>query len=301
MRLDRQLQLRCSCLLVFAAFSIGRATLAQIAPQVAPEATANFTLKANVSTLSLTAGGPARLISLAATALNGFSGTIEVKAGKLPAGVTASPETFSFKAGKSQTVTLTAAESVADAATITFTGSSGALSHSAYVVLTFKIDAPTYHYNVERTGLNANETTLTHLNVNEKKFGLLRILNVDGVVDAQPLLISNLTIAGVLRDVVFVVTEHDSAYAFDANTGSLLWKRSMLPADQTTATSGCSQIVPEIGITSTPVIDRHAGANGTIFLVATSEDSDGNYHHKLHALDITTGLQLRAPTEVLAT
>ncbi len=297
MRLDRQLQLRCFCLFVFAAFAIGRAAPAQDAP----DATANFTLKANVSTLSLTAGGPARLISLAATALNGFSETIEVKVGTLPAGVTASPETFSFKPGKSQTVTLAAAESAAGSATIAFLGTSGALSHTASVVLTFKIDAPTYHYNVERTGLNASETTLTHLNVNAKKFGLLRILNVDGVVDAQPLLISNLTIAGVLRDVVFVVTEHDSAYAFDANTGAQLWKRPLLPTGQTTATSGCGQISPEIGITSTPVIDRLAGPNGTIFLVGTSEDTEGNYHFRLHAVDITTGVQLRAPTEVQAT
>jgi hypothetical protein len=125
---------------------------------------------------------------------------------------------------------------------------------------------------------------------------------VDGLVDAQPLYLSQLPLAGVAHNVVFAATEHDSVYAFDAGTGTILWKVSLLGAGETTSDDrGCSQVTPEIGITSTPVIDRQAGAHGTIFLVAMTKDASSGYHQRLHALDITTGQETTgSPIEITA-
>jgi hypothetical protein len=126
---------------------------------------------------------------------------------------------------------------------------------------------------------------------------------VDGLVDAQPLYLSQLSVAGATHNVVFIATEHDSVYAFDADTGTIPWKVSLLTGGETTSDDrGCSQVTPEIGVTSTPVIDRKAGTHGTIFLVAMTKDTSSNYHQRLHALDITTGQEMPAsPTEIAAT
>src|SRR6202012_6298225 len=82
-----------------------------------------------------------------------------------------------------------------------------------------------------------------------------------------------------------------------------IWHVSVLPSGETTSDSrNCSQITPEIGITSTPVIDRKSGANGTLFTIAMSKDSSGAYHQRLHALDLTTGAELTgSPAEITAT
>jgi hypothetical protein len=164
------------------------------------------------------------------------------------------------------------------------------------------VDVTTYHVDVARTGLNPNETTLTTSNVAAATFGLLRTLPVDGKVDGQPLYLSGLSIGGQSHNAVYAVTEHDSVYAFDADTGAQLWKTSILGSGESTSGDhGCGQITPEIGITSTPVIDRKAGANGTIFVVGMSQDQSGNYHQRLHALDVTTGAELSgSPTEIAA-
>src|SRR2546425_629913 len=148
----------------------------------------------------------------------------------------------------------------------------------------------TYHNDNARTGQNLNETLLTLSNVNSTNFGKLGFLSVDGLVDAEPLYVANLTVAGSLHNVVFIVTEHDSVYAFDADTFAQLWKVTVLGSGETTSDNrGCGQVTPEIGITSTPVIDLGAGSHGTIFVVAMSKDNFGNYHQRLHALDLTTG------------
>lgn len=164
-------------------------------------------------------------------------------------------------------------------------------------------DMLTYKNDVSRTGQNLTETKLTLANVTAANFGLLRILAVDGKVDAQPLYLSQLTVAGVARNVVVVATEHDSVYAFDSDTGTTLWKTSLLGSGETLSdTHGCNQVTPEIGITSTPVIDRSAGAHGSVFVVGMSKDSASAYHQRLHALDLTTGGELLGgPTEITAT
>jgi outer membrane protein assembly factor BamB len=164
-------------------------------------------------------------------------------------------------------------------------------------------DVLTYKYDRSRSGLNPSESTLTLANVAPATFGLLRVLSVDGKVDAQPLYVTNLAVAGAPHNAVIVATEHDSVYAFDSDTGASLWKVSLLGSGEASSdTRGCGQITPEIGVTSTPVIDRGAGAHGTVFLVAMSKDSSSAYHQRLHALDLATGAELlQGPVEVSAT
>ena len=155
---------------------------------------------------------------------------------------------------------------------------------------------------MSRTGQNLSESTLTPANVAPSSFGLLRNLAVDGKVDAQPLYVSQLEVSGSQHNVVFVATEHDSVYAFDADTGSALWQKSLLAAGETLSdTHGCSQVIPEIGITATPVIDRSAGAHGTLYVVAMSKDAASAYHQRLHALDLVSGVELLGgPAEIAA-
>ena len=163
-------------------------------------------------------------------------------------------------------------------------------------------DVTTYHYNLNRDGLNSQETILTQANVNSTSFGKVGMDTVDGKVDAEPLYLANLSIGGALHNVLFVASEHGSVYAFDADTNAQLWKTSVIPTGEMTSDDhGCSQITAEIGITSTPVIDRKQGPNGTIFTVGMSKDSAGKYHQRIHALNITTGAEITgSPTEVAA-
>jgi hypothetical protein len=158
----------------------------------------------------------------------------------------------------------------------------------------------TYHDNAASTGLNAAETALTASNVNSASFGKVFSSGVDGQVYAQPLVMAGVNITtgaepGV-HDVVFVATEHDSLYAFDASTGNLLWHDALLPSKyQGTVTSvpsadvGTNDLSPEIGITSTPVIDP---STGTLYLEEkTKEVISGNTHymHWLQAISVSNG------------
>ncbi len=155
-------------------------------------------------------------------------------------------------------------------------------------------DVLTYHNNVARTGLDSKETILTTTNVNATSFGKLFTIPVDGKVDAQPLYLSAVNIAGKgTHNLLIVATEHDSVYAFDADTGASMWHISALKSGETTSDArGCDQVTPEIGITSTPVIRRPSGTNGVIYTVAMSKDGSSNYHQRLHALDAATGSEL---------
>jgi hypothetical protein len=163
-------------------------------------------------------------------------------------------------------------------------------------------DVTTYHNDVARTGQNTTETKLTPANVNSTTFGLLRNLAVEGRVDAEPLYLSQLTVGSSAHNVVFIATEHNWVYAFDSDTGAQLWKVSLLGSGETTSDDrGCGQVTPEIGVTSTPVIDRAAGAHGILYTVAMSKNGSA-YFQRLHALDITTGAELEGgPVGIQAT
>jgi hypothetical protein len=177
---------------------------------------------------------------------------------------------------------------------VTVTNSSGAVT-SAVATLTVSAaaavgaDVLTYHNDNSRSGQNLTETILTPANVNATQFGLLRVLPADGLVDGQPLIASNLSVSGMSRNVAYVVTENDSVYSYDADTGAALVHVSVLGSGEAPSdTHGCSQVTPQIGITSTPVIDRSAGPNGTIYVVAMSKNAAGDYFQRLHALDLVT-------------
>ncbi len=166
----------------------------------------------------------------------------------------------------------------------------------------FATDVVTYHNDIFRTGQNLQETILTPSNVTSASFGKLFTLAVDSVIDAEPLYLSGVTIPGKgTYNVVYVVTENDSVYAFDADQGTLLWHVSVLGSGEAPSDMhGCGQINPIIGITSTPVIDRHTGPNGTLYVVAMSKKGS-SYFQRIHGLDAATGNeQPRSPITVSA-
>ncbi|MGC1296453.1 MAG: RICIN domain-containing protein [Alloacidobacterium sp.] len=165
-------------------------------------------------------------------------------------------------------------------------------------------DVLTWHNDNYRNGLNSNEAILTPANVGASTFGLRFNFIVDGKVDAEPLYVMGVRFPtqGV-HNVVYVVTENNSVYAIDADTGKQYWHvTALVPGEMTSDDRGCTQVSPKIGITATPVIDPKAGPHGTIYFVSMSKDYSGKYHHRLHAQDLTTGAEeFGGPREVQAT
>jgi len=185
--------------------------------------------------------------------------------------------------------------------TVTATSNTNAsISDFATAAVTDLQGVLTHHNDVARTGQNLQEYALTPATVGSPKFTKLFSCPVDGYVYAEPLYVANLLVGSTTRNVLFVATEHDSVYAFDADSPSCiqLWKTSFLGTNVTTMsyldTGGTDDVFPEIGITSTPVIDP---ATGTMYVEAKTKESVGSgcsggspcYIHRLHALDITTG------------
>jgi hypothetical protein len=145
---------------------------------------------------------------------------------------------------------------------------------------TLAVSVVTQHNDLARTGANTSETILTPGNVSSNNFGKLFSDSVDGQVYAQPLYVQNLNIAGGMRDVVFVCTESNSVYAFDADTAGITYWKTNLGAP---FVPSCSDLVPVVGITGTPVIDLDGG---TLYVVTKLAAGPSQ---KLHALDLTTG------------
>jgi hypothetical protein len=178
-----------------------------------------------------------------------------------------------------------------------------ATSNPATLTVNASTDVLTQHNDIARTGQNLTEKILTTTNVTSATFGKLGFYSVDGLVDAQPLYVSNVAVPSKgTHEVLIVATEHGSVYAFDADSGTQLWKTSMLKSGETTSdTRNCTQVTPEIGVTATPVIDRTRGANGVVYVAAMSKDGSGNYHQRIHALDLALGTELfSGPVEVQA-
>lgn len=177
-------------------------------------------------------------------------------------------------------------------------------------VATAQVSVLMHHNDLGQTGQNLAETTLKTSNVNVTSFGKLFYRAVDGAIFAQPLYVGSLTIQGTTRNVVYVATQHNSVYAFDAddpNAAAPLWQVNLgtsVPSNDICIVDpqpGCpyQEILPEIGITSTPVIDTPT-ASGTIYVVAKTKDTaNDSYHFFLHALDITSGAEkFGGPVEI---
>jgi hypothetical protein len=176
---------------------------------------------------------------------------------------------------------------------------------------TCQVSVLTQHNDNARTGQNLNETVLNTSNVNQNGFGKLFWRTVDGFIYAQPLYAPGLTIQGATHNVVYVATQHNSVYAFDAddpNAPAPLWQVNLgtpVPSQDICIITGDTNpgdcpyydISPEIGITSTPVIDT---STGIIYVVnRTKNTSNNSYHDFLHALDLLTGAErLAGPVEV---
>jgi outer membrane protein assembly factor BamB len=163
-----------------------------------------------------------------------------------------------------------------------------------YFLLAFplaaQISVTTYQYGNTRAGTNPYETVLTPSNVNVTQFGKLFSESTDGQAYAQPLYLASVRIGGAIHNVVYVATENDSVYAFDADNGQMLWHTSFLIHGATTVPYtdvSCNLLAPQIGITSTPVIDP---STHTIFVVAMTKEAR-TYVHRLHALNVATGAE----------
>ncbi len=182
--------------------------------------------------------------------------------------------------------------------------------------IALSVNVTTWHDDNTRQGLDSNETMLTPSNVGSGTFGKLLNYPVQGQVYAQPLYVSNLTIPGQgVHNVIFVVTENDDVYALDANSNAgasagVLWHVSMGKAAAMPNTyfgnryGPYHDITPQVGITSTPVIDL---STNTMYLDAFTDDSTAQnpqtgtlYSHHIHALDITTGADKMTPRLVAA-
>ena len=174
----------------------------------------------------------------------------------------------------------------------------------------------THHNDLARDGANSQEYALTTASV-AGSFGKLTSCAVDGAIYAQPLWVANLRVNGAVHNVVFVATEHDSLFAFDADSSStctLLWTVSLIDAAHggtagetsipTSPGAGNAlvdaDITPEIGITGTPVIDA---ATGRLYVVSHSVNpTQTTFFQRLHAIDLTTGSEeTGSPTDIAAT
>jgi chitodextrinase len=179
-------------------------------------------------------------------------------------------------------------------------GSSGTQTANATVYITNWAGTLTRDISTMRTGLNDSETVLSPANVNPSQFGKRFTYSIDGTADASPLYVPNVNIPGQgAHNVVYLATEHDSVYAFDADArqSSPLWQVSFInPANGITTvppndTGECCDISPEIGITGSPVIDP---STNTLYVVAKTKEvvaGATNYFHRLHSLDIATGAE----------
>jgi len=191
---------------------------------------------------------------------------------------------------------------------VVVSGATKVVATSATVALTVvpATDVLTYHNDNARTGQNMTEAILTPGNVGAATFGKINFFPVDGFVDAQPLYASNEKIPNRgTHNVLIVATENGSVYAFDADSGMQLWQISTLQRDETPSddpSPACKSKCPIVGVNPTPVIDRNRGPNGAIYIVGASKDSAGNYHQRIHALDLALGTELfGGPAEIQAT
>jgi hypothetical protein len=173
-------------------------------------------------------------------------------------------------------------------------------SASAVAAVTDLPGVYTYHNDLARHGANTQEYALTPANVNTSSFGKVASCAVDGAIYGQPLWVANVTMSGTKHNVVIVTTQHDSLFAFDADSApcAQLWTISLIdaahggtsgetPVPSTAVGAGNGDIQPEIGVNGTPVIDP---STGTLYVVSKSISmTPTTFYQRVHAIDITTG------------
>jgi regulation of enolase protein 1 (concanavalin A-like superfamily) len=199
-----------------------------------------------------------------------------------------------------QTGLYTAGTAVGTHTIVATNASDSTQSATAVVAVTDLAGIYTYHNDLSRDGANIQEYALTKSNVNTARFGKLAACAVDGTIAGQPLWVANLVVNGTRRNAVFVATEHDGLFAFDADASPCvkLWAVSLLDGGHG-GTSGETavpytligdaggDIQPEVGVTGTPVIDPTAGI---LYVISKSVDSaHSSYFQRLHAIDLLTG------------
>ena len=268
-------------------------TVAHAAPTVASVAlNPTSVLGGNTSQGTVTLSGPALSGGATVTLTSSNTAAAQVPASVvIPAAASSATFTITTSSVSSSTNSVISASYNSSTQTTTLTVAQAA---SSAAVLT-------YHNDNLRTGQNVNETILTTTNVNSSKFGKLFSLPVDGPIFAQPLYMPGVTVGTQVHNLVFVATEHNSVYAWDADTASAtpVWTVSFnnpaagvtaIPcAEAASGRGNCSTITPEFGITSTPVIDS---STGTLYVVASTKEVSGgttSYVYRLHALSVTTG------------
>ena len=223
------------------------------------------------------------------------------------------PASVVIAAGASSATFPITTSAVASSASVTISASYSSTAQTATLSVTaVTVSVLTFHNDNQRTGQNTSETTLSSANVNSSTFGKLFALPVDGQIFGQPLYLPGVTVGTTVHNLLFVATEHDTVYAWDADTASTTpaWSTSFInSANGVTAipcgeaaSGDCTTINPEFGITSTPVIDP---STGTLYVVAaTKEVSNGvtNYFYRLHGLSVTTGQEkFGGPVTIQAT
>jgi hypothetical protein len=237
--------------------------------------------------------------------------------------VSVSPSTATTQVGKTQQFTanvavtwkascgsinssgLFTAPSSAGSCTITGTAASGTAYTDTAIDTVVSSTSGTLNYTTwkfdnARDGLNSKETALTPSVVSSSKFGQLWTASIDGRPWAQPLYMSGVTIGSAKHNVIYAETSRDKLYAIDGDTGATLWSKLLIPSGETYANGDTahSSVLPDIGITGTPVIDP---VSGTLYLVTYSIDGSSNYHHRLHAVSITSGSEkFGGPIEITA-
>jgi hypothetical protein len=182
----------------------------------------------------------------------------------------------------------------------TIVATSGSNSGTATLGVTDLAGVYTYHNDLSRDGANSREYALTPSNVNAAGFGKLAACKVDGAIYGQPLWAANLTVAGAKHNVVFVATQNDSLYAFDADSSACvkLWQANLVDTTHGAAAgetsvpygllgNGTGDIKPEIGVTGTPVIDP---STGILYVVSKSTNTaQTSFYQRVHAIDFLTG------------
>lgn len=226
-----------------------------------------------------------------ASIANGGGGTLSFTTATDAAWLAAAP------ASGSAPGTVTVTPHVSGLTAGTYTGhvtvtASGATGSPATIAVTLTVTDPApppppsgsdwlqIDHDAQRTGFASGETTL---GVNEARtLGQAWATQVDGKVTGQPLYVSGITAGGQVRNLLVVVTDQQSVYALDADSGSVIWRRAF-----GTPPNNCA-IPGGFGIVGPPAIDK---ARGRVYVVT----EDG----VLRTIDLISGADLASGVPII--